>query len=91
MCLLTLRIGRLSIISGEVCHLFSLRVCTPEIGKVSQRIARVLLYMSHPRLLSFRSSQNAMKVLAFILDAYMLYWHLRVCSYLTHQLVNING
>ena len=64
---------------------FTLRVHSRDTKCQLKYISRVLLYTNHPKLWSFCSSQNAMKVCAFILDTYIRHWHLCVCSYLTHH------
>ena len=53
--------------------------CQP---KDSQRTTEFAV--NYSKLLLFTAAKNAMKVLAFVLDAYMCHWHFRACNYLTH-------
>ena len=63
--------------------------CAPKRQNASQRIARGLqnLLWTTQRCCPFTAAEYAVKVRAFVLDAYMRHWHLRAYNYLTHVCV----
>ena len=79
--------------SGKIWRLILHRMCTQERQNASQKIARgpLNLLQTTQSCCPFIAAGNAVKVHAFVHDAYTHHLHLRASKYLTHIYVLIIG